>query len=116
MALDMQAEVKELSAGRDFRIRLRIGVHSGPVVAGVIGLRKFSYALWGDTVNIASRMESQGEPGRIHVTETVHECLHDRYEFDGPSIVDVKGKGEMRTYYLLGERPERGHEKGSPPK
>ncbi len=55
-------------------------------------------------------------PGRIHVTETVHECLRDRYEFDGPSIVDVKGKGEMRTYYLLGERPERGHKKGSPPK
>jgi class 3 adenylate cyclase len=104
MALDMQAEAAALSAGGIAPIRLRIGLHTGPVVAGVIGLRKFSYDLWGDTVNTASRMESQGKPGRIHVTEAIFECLAGRYLFDGPSLVDVKGKGVMRTYYLLARR------------
>jgi class 3 adenylate cyclase len=105
MALDMQAAAGDLSRELGVPVRLRIGLHAGPVVAGVIGLRKFSYDLWGDTVNVASRMESHGEPGRIHVTDTVRGSLRDRYRFDGPVPVDVKGKGRMSTYYLEDELP-----------
>jgi guanylate cyclase len=69
-------------------------------VAGVIGRAKFSYDLWGDTVNTASRMESSGEPGRIHVTERVHEALGERFRFVPRGDIEVKGKGPMRTYFL----------------
>jgi class 3 adenylate cyclase len=83
-------------------IRLRIGIDSGPVVAGVIGRRKFSYDLWGDTVNTASRMESHGVPGHIQVTERVRALLADRFVFRERGMVEVKGKGPMRTYFLVG--------------
>ncbi len=103
-AMDMQKAIDEVGARQGVPVRLRIGMHTGPVVAGVIGLRKFSYDLWGDTVNTASRMESHGEPGRIHVSDASHERLKDRFAFEGPVLVNVKGKGEMQTYYLVGER------------
>jgi guanylate cyclase len=82
--------------------RMRIGIDTGPVVAGVIGSQKFSYDLWGDTVNIASRMESHGVPGCIQVTERVVEALSGRYVFEPRGLVDVKGMGEMPTYFLTG--------------
>ena len=72
------------------------------MVAGVIGQRKFTYDLWGDTVNTASRMESQGRPHRIQVSGPTHALLEGRYAFSDPQEVDVKGKGPMTTYYLLG--------------
>lgn len=75
------------------------------MVAGVIGKRKFSYDLWGDTINTASRMESHGVPGRIQVTEQVYEQLRDRYEFERRDAVAVKGKGDMQTYFLQGPSP-----------
>ena len=80
-------------------LRLRIGIASGPAVAGVIGHRKFSYDLWGDAVNLASRMESTGVPGMIQIAESTWQLCRDRYPFT-PRDVDVKGKGPMRTYLL----------------
>src|SRR5439155_4428974 len=102
MALGMldQAAARRMPDGEP--VSLRIGIDSGPVVAGVIGRRKFIYDLWGDTVNIASRMESHGVPGRIQVTERTKELLCDRYTFEPRGRIEVKGKGEMATYFLTG--------------
>jgi adenylate cyclase len=87
-------------------LSLRIGIDSGPVVAGVIGRTKFGYDLWGDTVNTASRMESHAPPGAIQVTERTYRRLDDGFVFERRTGVLVKGKGEMTTYVLLGERSE----------
>jgi class 3 adenylate cyclase len=81
---------------------MRYGIHTGPVVAGVIGKRKFSYDLWGDTVNTAARMESHGIPDAIQVTEDVYETLRDRFSFTPRGPVQIRGKGEMTTYLLEG--------------
>jgi adenylate cyclase len=104
MALAMQRRMEDFSASFDERLSLRIGIHTGPAVAGVIGKKKFIYDVWGDTVNTASRMESHGEPGTIHVTDVVHTRLASKYEFSGRGEIDVKGKGRMRTWYLTGRR------------
>ncbi|WP_353508498.1 adenylate/guanylate cyclase domain-containing protein [Intrasporangium sp.] len=82
------------------RLQLRIGIASGPVVAGVIGRRRFLYDLWGDTVNTAARMESHGLPGRIQVTESTRQLLGDEFDCKERGFVDIKGKGQMRTYLL----------------
>jgi adenylate cyclase len=85
----------------DRAIRLRIGIHSGPVVAGVIGSHKFAYDLWGDVVNTASRMESEGVPGSIQVSAVTHELIRDRFICDPRGAIYVKGKGTMETYLLV---------------
>jgi adenylate cyclase len=97
LALAMLAE----SHRREDDLRLRIGFDTGPVVAGVIGRRRFIYDLWGDTVNTASRMESHGVPGAIQVTSRVHERLRDRYVFEPRGTIEVKGKGPTATWLLL---------------
>jgi adenylate cyclase len=80
----------------------RVGIASGPAIAGVIGTHRFSYDLWGDTVNTASRMESHGTSGRVHVADTTRQRLGDRYVFEDRGLIEVKGKGAMRTWLLLG--------------
>ena len=90
--------------GRD--IKLRIGINSGPLVAGVVGTHKFSYDLWGDVVNVASRMESEGIPGSIQVTETTYQLIRDRFVCEPRGIISVKGKGDMNTYLLLAKRAD----------
>ena len=86
------------------RLAFRFGINSGPLVAGVIGTTKFQYDVWGDTVNTASRMESHGVPSRIHITEATYELIRDEFECTPRGPIDVKGKGEMRTWFLEGQR------------
>ena len=83
-------------------LQVRIGIHTGPVIAGVIGWRKFAYDLWGDTVNTASRMETHGLPGKIQVSKAYYELLKGKYNFEERGEIDVKGKGKMRTFFLTG--------------
>ena len=104
MALDMHSEVARLNSENKISIDIRIGIHAGPVVAGVIGVRKFSYDLWGDAVNTAARMESHGLPGLIQMTEDMYNGIASSGKFDieDRGMIDVKGKGDMHTYILKG--------------
>ena len=104
IALDMQELGKRLGTREERSLNFRIGIHTGPVVAGVIGTRKFSYDLWGDTVNIASRMETHGMPSRIHVSREVREKLKEDFDFEARGMIDIKGIGEMETYFLNGPK------------
>ncbi|MEX0338883.1 MAG: adenylate/guanylate cyclase domain-containing protein [Arenibacterium sp.] len=98
LAFEMQKASVAISSHTHFDVNLRIGVNSGPVVAGVIGKRKFAYDLWGDAVNLASRMESQGAPGQIIVTENTAKLLTDRFTVIPEGIRDIKGKGEIPVF------------------
>ncbi len=100
LALDMFDALQ--TAGS--RWEMRVGIHVGPVVAGVIGTHKFAYDVWGDTVNVASRLETTSLPGRIHVSEPVAVALADRFVLEERGMVELKGKGPMPTWFLVGRR------------
>ena len=102
MALAMQDTVEELSVKMGEEVQLRIGIHSGPAIAGVIGTSKVFYDVWGDTVNTASRMESHGEPGRIQITGATRALLGDRFKTSERGVVEIKGVGPMDTWWLNG--------------
>jgi adenylate cyclase len=106
LALAMLDALAEISRGLDAPLRARIGVNSGPAVAGVIGTHKFVYDVWGDTVNVASRLEAHGVPDRVHVSERTRRALQHRYEFEPRGMVPIKGKGRMRTFLLLGRKDD----------
>src|SRR5882762_3407681 len=104
MALAMHENVRKLNS-QFGDLSLRIGLQVGSVIAGVIGIRKFIYDVWGDTVNTASRLESHGAPGRIHVSDTVFQRLHDRFVFEARGTIELKGRGPLNTYFLNGRNP-----------
>jgi adenylate cyclase len=106
MALDMVEAMRTNDQVGHLGLELRIGINSGPVVAGVIGRKRFLYDLWGDAVNTASRMESHGTPGRIQITRATYELLQDEFECEPRGTIAVKGKGEMEVWYLVGPRQE----------
>ena len=101
MAIDMRDAMRSDDAVGHLGLELRIGINSGPVVAGVIGRKRFLYDLWGDAVNMASRMESQGTPGEIQVTRATYELLRDEFELESRGTVPIKGKGDVETWYLV---------------
>lgn len=103
MALDMQSAIGEFNNREDTRLQIRIGIHSGPVIAGIIGRFKFIYDLWGDAVNTASRMESHGLPDSIQVSPATYAILRDQYQFVERGSIDIKGKGDMLTFLLIGK-------------
>ena len=104
LALDLVSEVQAIRAETGIPVDLRLGMHTGPVIAGVIGAMRFTYDVWGDTVNTASRMESHGEPGRVQISAETQARIADAFDCEPRGAIYVKGKGEMETWWLIGER------------
>jgi adenylate cyclase len=101
LALDLMAEIEKFNGAYNTSIHLRIGISTGAVVAGVIGRRRFAYDLWGETVNLACRLESLGQAGGIQVSDLTYERLKDKYRFDGSRSLDIKGRGTELVHALL---------------
>lgn len=102
LGLEMIEAMARYNRENGTRLGMRIGIHAGPAVAGVIGVKRFLYDVWGDTVNVASRMESTGEPGAVHVSDAVYAQTHERFSFRARELVPIKGRESMPTYWLLG--------------
>lgn len=99
-ALEMVQALERINKNRDIDLAMRIGIHSGPVVAGVIGKIKFTYDIWGDTVNVASRMESSGLPGKIHISEQTMAELNSQFNLEERGLVECKGLGQVKTFFV----------------
>lgn len=106
MAIDMQQEVERLNQQHGWAVSFRIGINTGPAMAAVVGHHRFTYDVWSDAVNIASRMESSGVPGRIQVTEATYRRLAAGYRFEPRGSIEIKGKGSMMTYFLVGRKSD----------
>ena len=104
-AMEMVEALEKINATNATELQMRVGIHTGPVVAGVIGKIKFTYDLWGDTVNVASRMESSGMPGRIHVSQQTAQALHGKFALEDRGFVECKGLGQVQTYFVNGRSP-----------
>jgi adenylate cyclase len=104
LSLKMLEALNRVNLSLKTQFEVRVGMHTGPVVAGIIGTHKFIYDVWGDTVNIASRLEAHGSPGRIQVSEETRRALEHCYEFEPRGIVDIRGKGKTMTSYLVGRK------------
>jgi adenylate cyclase len=107
LSLRMLDEVEAIAAATGLKLQARIGVHSGPIVAGVIGTHKFAYDVWGDTVNTASRMESHSLPGHVQISAATRALLDDRFDFEARGSIEVKGKGMMETFFLSARDTDR---------
>ena len=104
IALEMITAIQMINWENGTQFAIRIGIHTGPVVAGVIGKRKFTYDLWGATVNLASRMESSSVPGQVHVSESTCQALHENFDFTERGPIECKGIGSVNTYFLIGRK------------
>ena len=102
LALEMRAALEHYNHANGTGMALRIGIHAGPAVAGVLGVQRFLYDVWGDTVNIASRLESAGRAGSIQVSETVVRQAGEAFDFHARGLVELQGRGRLLTYWLLG--------------
>jgi class 3 adenylate cyclase len=102
LALEMNAYIFGLPPVGGQSLSFRLGMNSGPAIAGVIGQKKFAYNVWGDSVNVASRMESQGVPGKIQITQATYELIRDSFHCEPRGTINIKGRGEMMTWFLMG--------------
>jgi adenylate cyclase len=105
LALEMREAAREWRDPRGRRVPVRMGISSGPVVAGVVGTRKFFYDVWGDAVNVAARMETTGVAGKIQISQSAYERLKDQFVLEARGEIEVKGKGSMQTWFLVGRKP-----------
>jgi adenylate cyclase len=112
LALEMGEALRRYNAANGTELAMRMGMHAGPTVAGVIGVKRFLYDVWGDTVNVASRMEASGEPGAVHVSEAVYLQTRQHFDFAAREPIEIKGRGRMATYWLLGPALEAGPKAG----
>lgn len=103
-ALEMVQRLEEIPARYGQRLTFQVGMNSGPLITGVIGRAKYQFDLWGDTVNIASRMASTGEAGKVHISQATYELLEEDFSFTGRGQIAIKGRGEMATWFLKGRR------------
>jgi adenylate cyclase len=100
LAIRLREEIERFNQKHNAAVRIRIGISTGPVIAGVIGREKFAYDVWGETVNLACRLEATGQPGKIQISESTHERLKDKYQFEKPHSIDGQGAGDLPAYWM----------------